>query len=93
MSPETQSPRERLSRLLIGCPHQLIAHPNPIECPLHEQRARPLAARLAWARTVDASVVERVLGYHDLCLAKRRILELEGYEQLVNCDLANSATR
>jgi hypothetical protein len=35
---------------------------------------------MAWARTVDSSVVDRVLSHHDLCLARKRVLELKAYE-------------
>lgn len=51
-------------------------------------RSRPLVARLAWARTVDSSVIDRVLAFHDLCLARKRILELEAYDGLGGCEQA-----
>ena len=51
-------------------------------------RSRPLAERLAWARWVDSSVVDRVLAFHDLCLARRRVLELEAYDGLGGCEQA-----
>jgi len=77
---EIRSSRDRLCRLLVGCPHDLIADPNPADCPLHDKRREGLGERLAWARTVDPSVVDRVLGFHDLCLRKKRILDLDEYQ-------------
>ena len=37
---------------------------------------------------VDSSVVDRVLAFHDLCLARKRILELEAYDGLGECEQA-----
>jgi len=54
--------------------------PNPIECPLCDKREEPLRERLEWARTVDSSVVDRVLAHHDLCLARKKVLDLQVYE-------------
>jgi len=72
---EIESARRRLSRLLVGCPHEVIADPNPLECPLRELREKGLEERLAWARNIDDSVVTRVLDYHDWCLAKKEVCE------------------
>ena len=75
MDRDVASSRRRLTRLLVGCPHELIADPNPLECPLREMREKDLEERLAWARTVDPSVIARVLDYHDWCLAKKEVCE------------------
>jgi hypothetical protein len=76
MNQDIESSRCRLNRLLVGCPQELIANPNPSECPLHNMRAKPLRERLVWARTVAPSIVTRVLDYHDWCRAKKEVLAL-----------------
>jgi hypothetical protein len=80
MNPGFEPSRDHLIRLLVGCPHDLIANPNPMECPLYDKRELSLRERLAWARTVDSSVVDRVVTHHDLCLARKKVLDLEAYE-------------
>jgi len=67
-----QLSQERLGRLFglaMVCP---AGQDNPPDCPLYAIRQKPIAERLAWARSLSRDEADKILIYHTCSCPRMR---------------------